>query len=163
MNYKEIVEKAKAAGNFTEKQMWQSICSVADLLAEVKKGHPQMFWDFMREQHGIMFGNHYGREFAEYDVDQMYSTNKEGKKWQGAYWTVEQIEDATKDKAFPAGTTKWDKFVAFNAAKHDWGKSFDDDMILKIAYCFYFADEDFPKERGAKIWCYMSMIHGYGE
>lgn len=162
MKLREIFETAKANGRFSEKQMWQSIDAMDDMLADMKKTDKQAFWDFMREQYGIASGGHYDKVWADWDVSQMYSTNKEGKKWQGAYWTVEQIEEAAKDKTFPTGTTKWDKFVAYNSAKHDWGKSFDDDMILKIAYCFYFADEDFGKDRGSKIWSYVAMVHDKG-
>lgn len=159
MNYYDMLKAAQKNGTANEKTMWQSVASVSALLDEIKDSHKDLYWSFMREQYGIMSGGHYDKIWADYDVSQMYSTNKEGKKWQGAYWTIEQIEDATKDKTFPVGTTKWDKFVAFNAAKHDWGKSFDDDMILKIAYCFYFADEDFGKDRGSKIWNYMAMVY----
>lgn len=160
MNYKELVEKAKAIGNFTEKQMWQSIYSVADLLSEIKKEHPQMFWDFLREQHGIMFGMHYHQEFAEYDVSQMSYTDKEGRKHSGAYWTVDQIEDATKGMSFPVGVTKWDKFVAFNGFHADLCKVLTDEQIIKAAYEFFFMDEDWnPEKPGSspcKVWEYFS-------
>lgn len=157
MKLREIFEAAKANGRWSEKQMWQSIDAMDDMLADMKKTDKQAFWDFMREQYGIASGGHYDEAWAMHDVSEMYSTNKEGKKWQGAYWTVEQIEEATKDKTFPSGTTKWDKFVAYNAAKHDFCKSFDDAHILNIAYDFYFADEDF--KGGNKIWCYMAMVY----
>ena len=160
MNYKELVEKAKAIGNFTEKQMWASVYSMANLLADIKKEHPQMFWDFIREQHGIMFGNHYYQEFAEYDVSQMQYTDKEGKKRTGAYWTVEQIEEATKGMTFPSGVTKWDKFVAFNGFHADMCKVFTDEQILKGAHEFFFMDEDWnPEKPGSspcKVWEYYS-------
>lgn len=160
MNFKELVETAKASGTWNEKTMWKSVCSMANLLADIKKEHPQMFWDFLREQHGILFGNHYHRDFAEWDVAQIEYTDREGKKHTGAYWTCEQVEEATKAMSFPSGTTKWDKFVAFNSFFADTCKVLTEEQTLETAYQFYFADEDFPKERGAKIWLYMAMVHG---
>lgn len=148
-----MVDHAKKAGLTNEKTMWESIDSFSELLEELKESHPQMYWDFMREQHGIMFHNHYDQSFAEYDVSQMHYTDKNGVKHYGAYWTAEQIESATQGMKFPQGTTKWDKFVAFNAAYSDFCRDFDDAQILKIGWLFYFADEDWGSD--TKIWEYM--------
>ena len=153
MNYRHMVDAAKKAGVATEKTMWESIDSFSDLLEKLKESHPDMYWDFMRKQHGIMFHNHYDEEFAMYDVGQMHYTNKSGEKKHGGYWTADQIESATQGMKFPSGTTKWDKYVAFNAAYSDWSKDFDDANVLKIGYDFYFADEDWGSD--TKIWEYI--------
>lgn len=153
MTYRHMVDHAKKAGVTTEKTMWESIDSFSELLEDLKEAHPQMYWDFMRKQHGIMFHNHYDEMFAMWDVSKMHSSNKAGEKKEGAHWTCEQIEVATAGLRFPAGTTKWDKFVAFNAAFHDFWKDFDEASIIKIGHDFYFADEDWPSE--TKIWEYM--------
>ena len=153
MNYRHMVEHAKKAGVTNEKTMWESIDSFSDLLEELKESHPQMYWDFIRKQHGIMYHGHYDEAFAMYDVSKMHSTNKNGEKKEGAHWTVEQVESATAGMKFPNSTTKYDKFVAMNAAWHDWNKHFEDGDILKIGYAFYFADEDWGDE--SKIWEYM--------
>lgn len=151
--YKEMIEKAKAEGFASEKTMWQSVDSLSDMLCIIKKEHPEMYWDFMRKQHGIMYGNHYNEDFAKWDVSQIKYTNKEGKETFGAYWTVEQIEEATATMKFPASTTKWDKYVAFNGAWADFCKKFDAQDVLSIGYSFYFADEDWGSN--TKIWEYM--------
>ena len=154
INFREMVNHAKKAGVANEQTMWESIDGFSDLLEELKESHPHIYWKFMRNQHGIMFHNHYDECFAVYDVGQMHSTNKEGKENQGAHWTCEQIEEATAGKKFPAGTSKWDKFVAFNASFHDWNKYFEDADILEIGYAFYFADEDWGDD--TKVWEYIS-------
>lgn len=154
MNYREMVNHAKKAGVTNEQTMWESIDSFSELLEELKETHPQMYWDFMRKQHGIMFHNHYDEAFAMYDVSKMHYTSKNGEKKQGAYWTVDQIESATAGMKFPAGTTKWDKYVSFNAAHSDFCKDFEDADVLKIGYAFFFADEDWGDD--TKIWEYMS-------
>lgn len=76
MNYREMVDHAKKAGVTNEQTMWESIDSFSELLEELKESHPQMYWDFMRKQHGIMFHNHYDEAFAVYDVSKMSYTGK---------------------------------------------------------------------------------------
>lgn len=152
MDYLEMVKAAQKSGKTTEKQMWESIGSVSDLLCGIKDAHPDLYWKFLREQAGIMNGGHYNEEFAKWDVAQMQPL--------GEYWSMKQIEEATKGMAFPNGTTLCDKYVAFNSFANDLNGVLTDEQILQAAYQFYFADEDFPKERGAKIWCYMKMVHG---
>jgi hypothetical protein len=148
-----MVDHAKKAGVTSEKTMWESIDSFSELLEELKESHPKLYWEFMRKQHGIMFHNHYDESFASWDVSQMYYTDRQGDKHYGAYWTAEQIESATAGMKFPAGTTKWDKYVGFNAAKADFCKDFVDEDMIKIGYDFYYADEDWGSD--TKVWEYM--------
>lgn len=159
-----MVKTAQKAGKTTEKQMWQSIESVSDLLCDIKDAHPDLYWRFLREQYGIMNNCHYAdKEFAEYDVSQIVYTDKDGKKRTGAYWTPEQVEEATKTMTFPSGTTKWDVFVAMNLAHSDFCKKFDDAQILQIGYLFFFADEDWDangKGSATKTWQYVACKNG---
>ena len=146
MKYKEIIEDARAKGTASEKEMWASIEMVGELLEEIEEAHPDLYWKFMREQFGILNKGHYNEEFARYDVSQM--------KPVGEYWTCKEIEEATKGMQFPAGTTIWDKYVAFNAQANDLD-GMDVNFILESAYKFYFADKDWHK--GNKIWEYMKL------
>lgn len=150
MNYREMVMKAKAAGVTTEKKMWESIESFSDMLEMMKEEHPEMYWDFMRKQHEIMYGGHYDEMFAMYDVGQMKYTDKSGDKHIGAHWTMEQIESATAGMRFAPSVTCWDKYVGFNAAYADLSKEFDDAQILKAGFLLYFADEDWGSD--TKVW-----------
>lgn len=152
--YKDMVEKAQEHGVTNEKIMWESIDSLSDMLCVMRKEHPDKYWAFMREQHGLMYGNHYDQEFAEWDVDHINYTNRAGEKKSGAYWTAEQIEQATASMKFPAGTTKWDKYVAFNNAYADYNRKFEDGDVLEIGYLMFFADEDWGSN--TKIWEYIS-------
>lgn len=155
MEYKDLLRDAKANGVASEKTMWQSVDSLSDMLCILKEEHPEMYWRFIREQHGIMYNNHYDRNFAEMDVEKIRYTNREGRKCDGAHWTSEQIELATKSLPFPANTTKWDKYVAFNAMYSDLCTVLDDDSVIKTAHRFYFLDEDAPQ---GKIWIYMTAM-----
>lgn len=159
MNYKEMVKAAKASGKVTEKQMWESVESVSNLMDCVKDAHPDMYWAFMREQVGIMNGGHYDEQFAMYDVSMIEYTDKDGKAHKGAYWTCEQTEEATRGMTFPSSTTKWDVFVGLNSFYADTCKALTSEQIIKAAYQYFFADEDWDKTRGSKIWCYMNMVH----
>ena len=76
MNYRKMVDHAKRAGVTNEKTMWESIDSFSELLDELEDSHPVLYWAFMRKQQGIMYGNHYNEEFAQYDVEQIHYTNK---------------------------------------------------------------------------------------
>ena len=138
MDYKNMLIAARNAGVATEKIMWQSVDGLNEMLCKMKEEHPEMFWKFMREQHGIMY------------------TDRAGKKCEGGYWTLEQIESVTKGMTFPSGTTKWDKYVAFNGFYADTCTVLDDELIIKTAHKFYFADEDAPP---GKIWLYMEAMY----
>lgn len=157
IDFKSMFEKAKKAGLTNETTMWDSIDLVNDFLDTMEESNPKEYWKFMRKMHGLLFKRHYGEEFAMWDVSQISYTDKEGKKHNGAYWTCEQIEEATKAMAFPPDTTKWDKYVAFNAMKSDMDKILPDEKILQAAHDFYFADEDWGKN--TKIWDYMMCKH----
>ena len=146
MRYKEMIEEAKAKGLTSEKEMWQGIALIDELLCEIKEEHPDLYWAVIRDQFGIFNKGHYNEEFARYDVSEMQPV--------GEYWSCKDIEEATKGLQFPSGTTKWDKYVAFNGMANDL-QGEEDAIILKVAYKFYFADKDWLN--GNKIWEYMKL------
>lgn len=148
MRYKDMVEDAKAKGLTSEKEMWVSIGMIDELLEDIKVAHPEKYWEFIREQFGVLYKGHYNEEFARYDVSQMQPL--------GEYWTCKEIEEATKGMQFPAGTTLWDKYVAFNAQRNDLD-GMDANFILESAYKFYFTDKDW--KYGVKLWEYMLTAH----
>lgn len=148
MRYKEMIEEAKAKGLTSEKEMWQGIALIDELLCEIKEEHPDLYWAVIRDQFGIFNKGHYNEEFARYDVSEMQPV--------GEYWSCKDIEEATKGMVFPSGTTKWDKYVAFNAFANDL-QGIDDATILKAAYKFWFDDKDW--KHANKIWEYMKLNH----
>lgn len=155
MNYKEMVELAQERGHGNVQTMNDSVDHISEMLCKLKQHDPDGFWKFMREQHELLYNGHYSPEFAEWDVERMHSTDDNGKVCKGAHWTRDEVTEATKDMIFPAGTTECDKYVAFNAAWHDFRKKFSDQQILTIAYLFFFADEDW--EGHNKVWEYFSI------
>lgn len=150
-----MMEDAKTKGITSEKMMWQSIDDVDDMLCALKIEHPDKYWKFIRKTHEALYNGHYTEEFARHDVEKIQYTNKAGEKKQGPYWSVDQVEDATRRYQFPQSVNKWDKWVAANAAYSDFCRKFDDSQILDIMYLFYFADEDWKGSTATKIWDYM--------
>lgn len=151
MHYKEMLEDAQSKGLTSEAKMWETIEEVEELLCDLKKENPKKYWKFLRKQHGILYHNHYDEEFAKYDVSEMQP--------HGEYWSMKQIDDATKSMSFPNGTTLCDRYVAFNAFANDLSGVLTDEQILKSAYAFWFNDKDWHGKN--KIWEYMCLAHKY--
>lgn len=157
-SYRKMIDKAKKDGVSSEAAMYAGIDDVDVMLQDVKENNPQLYWDFLRRQHKNLYKGHYTEDYARYDLSEIYYTDKNGDKRVGPYWTVEQVEDATKSMSFPAGTNKWDKWVAFNVFKSDLATEYNDEEILRGAFAFFFKDQDFHKEGTTKIWQYMSCV-----
>ena len=160
MKFSEMIQEAKAKGLTTETMMWESVEDLDVMLCQMKKEHPKEYWMFLRKQHGRLFRNHYDEKFAEHDVENLMWTDREGHKHNGAYWSCSQIKEATKDMIFPSGTTEHDKYVAYNATYADICRVLDEEIILKVAHQFWFADEDAPD---GKIWLYMCAMYEHKE
>lgn len=153
MSILELVQKyGKGLG---ESKMWQSVSVLSEALEPMKESDKNGYWCTMRKMHNVMSDGHYNEEFAMYDVSHIEYTNRAGERKQGAYWSVEQVEEATKGYKFPAGVNKWDKYVAFNGMRADLCKKFDDAQVLDAAFAFFFADEDWGNNSSTKIWDYM--------
>lgn len=153
MSILELVQKyGKGLG---EGKMWQSVSVLSEALEPMKESDKNGYWCIMRKMYGVISDGHYNEEFAMYDVSQIEYTNRQGEKKYGAYWSVEQVEEATKGYKFPNEVNKWDKYVAFNGMRADLCKKMDDAQVLDAAYSFFFADEDWGNNSSTKIWDYM--------
>ena len=102
-------------------------------------------------------GGHFDEEKAKEAVSRIRYTDKANMKHEGAHWTPEQIESATAQMKFPEGTTKWDKYVAFNSFYADLCRVLDEPTIVKAAHAFYFDDEDAPD---GKVGKYVKAMKG---
>ena len=101
---------------------------------------------------------HFDEQTANEAISHIVFTDKAGKSHKGlAHWTVEQVEAATSAMVFPTGTTKWDKYVAFNLFYADLCKALEEAEIIKAAFAFFFADEDAPE---GKVWRYVRAMQG---
>lgn len=102
-------------------------------------------------------GCHFGEAEAEEAVERIRYTDKGGTARTGAHWSMEQVRSVTSAMKFPEGTTDWDKYVAFNSFYADMNKVLTEDLIVKGAWAFYFADEDAPH---GKVKRYVKAMEG---
>lgn len=155
-----MLEVAQAHGVNGEKIMWESVDDIENLLCIIKKHDKQAYWDFIIKSYGTLYSHHFKTDdFARWFIDEMHSTQMDGKELKGQYWSCEQVVEAYKSMGvkIPSDVTELDMWVAANAAKHDFGRKFDDSKVLEIAYLFYFADEDYPHHD--KVFRYMEMVN----
>ena len=150
--YKKMIQEARKTGRASEDAMWKSVENVEELLDKIKEHHPDMYHHFIRAEHEALNGPHFDCHFAKHTVEGLEYTDAEGVRQTGAHWTPEQVEAAWARKAFKPGTTPWDKYVGANAMYADLCKEFSDEDVLKAAYLFYFADEDWKGD--GKVWQY---------
>ena len=163
MTYLELVNQARANGVSSEKKMWASIEALSNDLAPIKAAHPHVYWNIMRNQHAILYDRHYSEHFANHDVNHLvWSKQPDGVQMptsgHSPHWTRAEIISATNGMKFHPKVNDWDKYVAFNSMYADLCSEMSDEEILKVAYLFYFCDEDWQPDEDdcTKIWDYTS-------
>ena len=151
----ELIDKyGKGASNEKMKELTMIL---SDFLAPMKKVHKEKYWSLMRDVFGLLNECHYDEEFAKHDIEHIEYTDKQGVKHSGAYWSLEQAEEAMKKMQLPADVNKYDFWVAINLSYSDLCKVLDDEQILKSACAFWFKDEDWynGNKSTTKVWDYM--------
>ena len=145
-----------------EKVMRQSVTLVSDLLEKMKEHHPELYWEFMRDHHEIMFGKHFNRDYALWEVEQMH--HKCGDKvYKGEHWSYDQTADVMADykATLPAEITPCDFYVALNNQWHDYhclymslfpSEEEAEKAIIESAIKFWFKDDDWAGND--KVWVY---------
>lgn len=166
MTYAEIVR-----GNFpkfkgNEQVMWDNVCAVSDLLKKIKDVHPDIYWDFMRKAHVSMNGRHFNKEYAKWQVENMFHKGEDGRRYEGEHWTFEQTNAvmAKYRSRINAAYTEWDFYVALNASYHDYcvmakkknPTDYESD-IIEMAMAFWFTDDDWSG--ATKVWDYFAMLN----
>lgn len=157
MKYYQLVKNAKEKNIWNEKTMWLSVQCISTFIDEIKEYNIDLYWNFMREQTGILNNYHYDKCWAEHDIENIEYTDKQGVKRHGAYWTLEQAEDAMKKVQLPSDVNKYDWWVALSLSYSDLCKVLDDEQIIKAACSFWFKDEDWNKDgkSNTKVFDYM--------
>lgn len=155
MYLNELIEKYGKGAN-TEK-MKELTMILSDFLAPMKKVHKEEYWALMRNIFGLLNDYHYDKCWAEHDIENIEYTDKQGVKRHGAYWTLEQAEDAMKKVQLPSDVNKYDWWVALSLSYSDLCKVLDDEQIIKAACSFWFKDEDWNKDgkSNTKVFDYM--------
>ena len=148
-----------------EASMWKHIEVMDELLEEMEKPHKERYWEVLRDTHEIMYGKHFDKEYAEWEVEHMYHKDKEGRIHRGEHWPYEDTTAVmSRYKAMlPAEVTACDFYVALNAQWHDyycWMREHfsaeeAEEAIIESAVRFWFLDDDW--EDATKVWCYFRM------
>lgn len=150
-----------------ESVMWGSIEMWDKHLEEMREHHPDKYWEMMRHTHEMMYGKHFDKEYAGWQVERMHHTSPNGSVHRGEHWTIDQVLAATNKhrNKLPAEVTEWDVYVALNSQWHDYDNwaatKFDspeqrDIAIIDGAIAFWFADEDYPSP--TKVWDYFAKL-----
>lgn len=170
-NYHKMLKYYKEKGLFSETKMWESIECLDDILEEMKEKNPDMFWDFMRNQHEIFCGPHFDEKFAKWQVEQMYHKDDDGKEYRGQHWSIAEAEEVySKNKSkLPSGTTVFDVYVAINIFWHDLFDGYkhfvsenglpeklSSELTIKSAIKFFFMDDD---AIDGKVWIYSEALN----
>lgn len=146
-----------------ESVMWGSLEMWDKHLEDMQEHHPDKYWEIMRKTHELMYGKHFDKEYAEWQVEQMHHTSPDGVVHRGAHWSMSQTNEVMQNyKAeLPVEITPCDFYVALNAQWHDyicWAKEhFTSDAeaeqaIIEMAVRFWFLDDDWGDN--AKVWEY---------
>lgn len=146
-----------------EKIMYGSVNIIDDMLEEMKGHHPDKYWEVMRSTHELMYGKHFDKEYAEWEVEQMHHKSPDGKVYKGEHWPMEQTSEVMQKYRgkISAEITPGDFYVALNTQWHDyicWVKEHSpneadaENAIIEMAVRFWFMDDDWAGND--KVWVY---------
>ena len=146
--------------------MWGSIELWDKHLEEMREHHPDKYWELMRNTHELMFGKHFDKEYAEWQVEQMYHTNKNGITERGEHWSREQTNAVMTSykSTLPSEVTPCDFYVALNTQWHDYvelmrelfaNEEEVEKAIIESAVRFWFKDDDWGD--ASKVWEYFRI------
>lgn len=148
--------------------MWGSIEMWDKHLEEMREPHPDKYWDIMRKTHEMMYGKHFDKEYAEWEVEKMHHKGKDGRVYKGERWSHDDTTAvmAKYRNVLPPEITPCDFYVALNATWHDytcWARekfpteTEAEGAIIEMAVRFWFQDEDWGDND--KVWEYFSLKH----
>ena len=159
MTYYDLIEKYGQSKDKTV--MWNSTKRISDFIAPLEKTHKDEYWKMMKDTYAIMCGHHYNKEFAEWQIHQMFFVDKNGKRHDAPYWSwtdMQAVYEANKSKIKNSSYTCADFAVTLNMIKSDnycmfmrWFNNDDTEVHNRIveASINYLNDEDDPD---GKIW-----------
>lgn len=104
-----------------ESVMWGSIEMWDKHLEEMREHHPEKYWAMMRDTHELMYGKHFDKEYAEWQVERMYHIGDDGKEYKGEHWALKDTTAVMQKYRghFPPDYNEFDFYVALNTHWHD--------------------------------------------
>lgn len=101
--------------------MWESIKMWDEHLEKLREHHPDEYWEIMRKTHEMMFGKHFDKGYAEWQVSQMHHIGDDGREYKGEHWSITAASTVMQQYRgrFPADYNEYDVYVALNSHWHD--------------------------------------------
>lgn len=143
--------------------MWGHIEMWDKHLEEMREPQPDMYWDIMRKTHEMMYGMHFDKEYAEWQVDHMYHIGDDGREYKGERWSLKDTSGVMQKYRgrIPGEYNEYDVYVALNAQWHDTictaKRHFStieeaESYVIDEAVAVWFNDQDWPSHD--KVWRY---------
>ena len=168
IHFKNIMDYYKNNIRLDGNKAWDIIASMGTTLAENKDIDKEAFWETMKDFHEEVFGEHFNEPYAEWQVEHMYHTDKNGRKQKDPWFNMTEAKSIydKKIKASHPDVTPCDVYVALNAQYHDninlyekWFPNIDEDemeaIIIESTINNWFDDEDASSD---KVWRYFRAI-----
>lgn len=164
MTLYELVSKyGKGLG---EKSMWSSVKVISEAIEPLREKEQEWYWDLLKKTYCAMVGGHYNKEFADWQIEQMYYVDKKGDKHYAPYWnneTMQTVYNKVKSE-IPSQYNYYDFDVTMNMLKSDnycmlkkWNENATEEqidaMVIDMAVN-YLNDPDAPYPH-EKIWKYL--------
>lgn len=143
--------------------MWSSIEMWDKHLEEMREHHPDKYWEMLRKTHELMYGKHYNKEYAEWEVDRMSHMGDDGREYKGEHWSMSDTTSVMSKfrGRIPAEYNEYDFYVALNTHWHDTicvaKRHFStieeaESYVIDEAVAVWFNDADWPTKD--KVWRY---------
>ena len=161
--YKEMVKANYNKLRNDDSVMWSSVDLMDELLEEMAGHHKERYWKVLRDTHELMYGKHFDKEYAEWQVERMHHKSPDGKVYKGEHWTMEQTTavmmkykmelspEITPSDFYVALNTQWHDYICW-AKEHFSNEADAENAIIEMAVRFWFKDDDWVGND--KVWVY---------
>ena len=142
-----------------EGSMWKSIEDMDAMLNFYQEAHPEEYHNMVKNLHEKIKGEHFDKDYAEYEVSKMHHTDTERKEVRGEIVSLLAATEVYNKyrNLLPNKTTIADLYVALNYPYHRYINLFEQwfgdnalEKIIEASITSWFKDEDIPN--GGKIW-----------
>ena len=139
--------------------MWKSIEDMDAMLNFYQEEHPEEYHNMVKNLHEKIKGEHFDKDYAEYEVSKMHHTDTERKEVRGEVVSLLAATEVYNKyrNLLPNKTTIADLYVVINYHYHRYINLFKQwfgdnalEKIIEASITSWFKDEDIPN--GGKIW-----------
>ena len=91
-HFKDIIDYYRSNVRLDGIKAWDVIEGMGSTLCENKDIDKDAFWETMKDFHEEVFGEHFNEPYAHWQVEQMYHTDKNGKKHHEPLFTIAEAK-----------------------------------------------------------------------